>query len=534
MQFYNAMPVQMTGYAEDELTTGEVCSIEPLILDEDRPGVEAEVMRAIAEKRAFAVEYRLKHKDGGIRWMAEHGMPVYGTDGAPLYIDGVIFDITEHKQDEIKLQLFRTLLDNSSDAIEVIDPATMRFLDVNETECRELGYSREELLSMSVTDIEAEFTEKQVSEIKAQILQNGEGRFESVHRRKDDTTFPVEVRAKMVEIGKPYMLSIVRDITERKRAEQALIKSEAEFRAVTTAAQDAILMIDDEGMVVNWNRSAERIFGFSSQEAMGHEAHELLAPFRYRADFRKGMVSFRETGEGPVIGKTLELDALRKDASSFPVELSISALKLNQRWHAVGIVRDITDRKLAEAEVQKLQEQLREQAVHDPLTGLYNRRYLDETIKRELARAARYNQPVGIVMCDLDHFKLVNDTHGHLAGDEVLRVFAELLKKHARGSDIVCRFGGEEFVLFLPDMPPAVAYQRAEQLRTELAAKRITLGTAVMQVTASFGVAAFPENGKTMDSLISAVDAAMYQAKEAGRNRVVVSSARAVEAPEHT
>jgi diguanylate cyclase (GGDEF)-like protein/PAS domain S-box-containing protein len=405
MQFSNAMPTQMTGYAADELTTGEICSIDPLILDEDRPGVVAEVMRAIAEKRAFAVEYRLKRKDGGIRWMTEHGMPVYGTDDAPLYIDGVIFDITEHKQDEIELKLFRTLLDNSSDAIEVIDPATMRLLDVNETQCRELGYSREELLTMSVKDIETEFTANQILEFKAQILQNGEGRFESTHRRKDDTTYPVEVRAKLVEIGKPYLLSIV---------------------------------------------------------------------------------------------------------------------------------SDITDRKLAEAEVQKLQEQLREQALHDPLTGLYNRRYLDETIARELVRAARYKQPIGIVMCDLDHFKRVNDTHGHLAGDEVLRVFAELLKKHARGSDIVCRFGGEEFVMFLPDMPAAVAYQRAEQLRVELAAKRITLGAAVIQVTASFGVAAFPENGKTMDSLISAVDTAMYQAKEAGRDRVVVASAHEEDVPDCT
>gem|GEM_PF-1536717 len=398
MQFYNEMPVQLIGYTADELTAGKVCSIERLILDEDRPNVEAEVMRAIAQKRAFMVEYRLKHKDGSIRWMAEHGMPVYDTDSAPLYIDGVIFDITVHKQDEIELKLFRTLLDNSSDAIEVIDPVTMRLLDVNETECRELGYSREELLTMSVKDIEAEFTENQILAFKKQILEHGEGLFECMHRRKDDTTYPVEVKAKMVEIGKPYMLSLVRDITERK---------------------------------------------------------------------------------------------------------------------------------LAEAEVQKLQEQLREQALHDPLTGLYNRRYLDETVNRELTRATRYNQPLGIVMCDLDHFKLVNDTHGHLAGDEVLRVFAELLKKHARDSDIICRFGGEEFVLFLPDMPPAVAYQRAEQLRTELAAKRITLGPAVIQVTASFGVAAFPENGKTMDSLVSAVDTAMYCAKEAGRNRVVVALVRA-------
>lgn len=400
MRFYNDMPTQITGYAADELTTGKVCSIEPLILDEDRAGVEAEVMRTMAEKRAFAVEYRLKHKDGGIRWMAEHGMPVYGTDGAPLYIDSVIFDITEHKQDEIKLQLFRALLDNSSDAIEVIDPATLRLLDVNETECRELGYSREELLSMKLTDIDPVFNEDIKKMIFEQFRENRAARFESVHRRKDSSTFPVEVSAQLVKLDKPYALNIVRDITERKRAE---------------------------------------------------------------------------------------------------------------------------------AEVQKLQEQLREQALHDPLTGLYNRRYLDETIKRELARAERNNQPVGIVMCDLDHFKLVNDTHGHLAGDEVLRVFAGLLKKHARDSDIICRFGGEEFVMFLPDMPPAVAYQRAEQLRTELAAKRITLGAAVIQVTASFGVAAFPENGKTMDNLISAVDAAMYQAKEAGRDRIVVSSMRAAD-----
>jgi len=395
MQFYNDMPVRITGYTADELTTGKVCSIEPLILDEDRPGVEEAVTNAIAETRAFAVEYRLKRKDAGIRWMEERGMPVYSTDGSPLYIDGVIFDITEHKQDEIKLKLFRSLLDNTRDGIEVIDPVTMRFLDVNQSECLNLGYSREELLTMSIKDIEAEFTEKQVIEFNAQIQENGEGQFESTHRRKDDTTYPVEVRAKMVEIEKPYMLSIVRDITKRK---------------------------------------------------------------------------------------------------------------------------------LAEAKLKKLQEQLREQALHDPLTGLYNRRYLDETIRRELARATRYKQPVGIVMCDLDHFKLINDEHGHLAGDEVLRVFAALLKKCARASDIVCRFGGEEFVMFLPDMPPAVVYQRAEQLRTELAAKRITLGTAVIQVTASFGIAAFPENGKTQDELINAVDAAMYQAKEAGRDRIVVSS----------
>jgi diguanylate cyclase (GGDEF)-like protein/PAS domain S-box-containing protein len=276
-------------------------------------------------------------------------------------------------------------------------------LDVNQTECRELGYSREELLTMSVKDIETEFTESQVLEFKAQILQNGEGRFESTHRRKDDTTYPVEVIAKIVEIGKPYMLSIVRDITERK---------------------------------------------------------------------------------------------------------------------------------LVEAEVQQLQEQLKEQALHDPLTGLYNRRYLEESMGREIIRAERYGRPIGIVMCDIDHFKRVNDTYGHLVGDEVLKAFAELLRTNSRGSDIVCRFGGEEFLLLFPDMPTDIAYQRAEEVRASLAAQQI--GESIVRVTASFGVAAFPVDGKTQDALISAVDTAMYQAKKAGRNRVVVASAHEEDVPDRT
>ena len=242
-----------------------------------------------------------------------------------------------------------------------------------------------------------------MQELKAQILQNGEARFESMHRRKDDTTYPVEIRAKLVEIGKPYMLSIVRDITERR---------------------------------------------------------------------------------------------------------------------------------LAEAEVLKLQEQLREQAHHDSLTGLYNRRYLEETMGREIIRAERYGQPIGVVMCDLDHFKLVNDTYGHLAGDEVLRAFAELLRTNSRGSDIVCRFGGEEFLLLLFDTPPDIAYQRAEELRASLAAQQT--GKSVIRVTASFGVASYPVDGKTQDALISAVDAAMYQAKKTGRNRVVVASAHEEDVPDRT
>jgi len=490
---------------------------------DDRDMLNETFERSLREHTPFEIEHRLLMKDGRIKYVHEQCSTTYDKQGRPLSTVGTVQDITIRVEAERQIKIFRSLLDSAPDEIQVVDPATLHIIDINESACIKLGYTREELLALRAPDIDTTDPEMH-KEISERLLRDGTAIFETQHKRKDGSTFPVEITLRSITLDRPYALGIARDITERKLAEQKLIKSEAEFRAVTTAAQDAILLIDDEGLIVSWNPAAERILGFSAQDAIGRDAHELFVPSRFHADFKKGFASFRETGTGAVIGKTLELEAFRKDGSEFPVELSVSAIKLKGRWHAVGILRDITERKLAETEVQKLQEQLRDQAVHDPLTGLYNRRYLDETIKRELARAARYKQPVGIVMCDLDHFKLVNDKDGHLAGDEVLRVFAKLLKKHARGSDIVCRFGGEEFVLFLPDMPPDVAYARAEQLRTELAAQRITFETSVIQVTASFGVANFPENGTTMDSLISAVDKAMYQAKEAGRDRVMVSS----------
>lgn len=142
--------------------------------------------------------------------------------GAYLYSVHTLEDITQRRQAEKGLKLFRALIDNSSDAIEVLDPVTLRLLDINETECRELGYSRKELLSMSIADIDPTFNTDLNKVIEAQILQSGSARFESVHRRKDGSTFPVEVSSKLVELDKPYALNIVRDITERKRAEQII------------------------------------------------------------------------------------------------------------------------------------------------------------------------------------------------------------------------------------------------------------------------------------------------------------------------
>jgi diguanylate cyclase (GGDEF)-like protein/PAS domain S-box-containing protein len=169
----------------------------------------------------------------------------------------------------------------------------------------------------------------------------------------------------------------------------------------------------------------------------------------------------------------------------------------------------------------RLRETLRSQSIQDPLTGLFNRRYMEETLDLELARAIRAQRPVAVIMLDMDHFKSLNDANGHEAGDALLRELAGALKARVREGDIACRFGGEEFVLILPEAPLELATRRAEDLREAVKHLRVShRGRLIGPVTASFGVAAFPDHGKTGANLLQAADTALYQAKADGRDRV--------------
>ncbi|MBI2306848.1 MAG: diguanylate cyclase [Rhodocyclales bacterium] len=172
------------------------------------------------------------------------------------------------------------------------------------------------------------------------------------------------------------------------------------------------------------------------------------------------------------------------------------------------------------AEISALHKQLQDQAVHDPLTGLYNRRYLDDVLERELARAVREGYPVSVAMIDLDHFKRVNDTYGHKAGDRVLQALAQMLQAHAREGDVPCRFGGEEFLLVLPRMTRENARRRAEQWREAFAGQVTRHGEIEIHCTMSVGLATYPGDATSGEGLIAGADRALYKAKAGGRNRV--------------
>ena len=209
--------------------------------------------------------------------------------------------------------------------------------------------------------------------------------------------------------------------------------------------------------------------------------------------------------------------------SPAPGKFAVVTQEITERKQMeIALTKANTDLREQFDEIKKLQEKLQEQAVRDPLTGLHNRRYLDETLKRELSRAKRESYQLCVILLDLDFFKKINDTYGHLAGDEVLKTFAKIMQDHAREGDVACRYGGEEFMLMLPKMPTATAIDRANTLREKFAATKIPFGDSMIGTTLSIGIAIYPMHGATTDELTNNADKALYIAKHEGRNRAIL------------
>lgn len=288
--------------------------------------------------------------------------------------------------------------------------------------------------------------------------------------------------------------------------------------------RDGVLVLDAQNRIVDINPAMEKFIQGKASSYMGKNAFEVLRPWMEKTDLFLDETETRSE-------LTVPLD------SSHYLDLRVTPLYDSGQMLSgrLMVFRDITERKQVEKrlryvndklqgqliEIGLLQSKLREQAIRDPLTNLFNRRYLEETLDRELSRAAREDYPVCIIMIDLDHFKRVNDTYGHEAGDLVLKAIAEALAVHSRRGDFACRYGGEEFVVVMPNITMEVAYARAESLRQSLNQLSVPYEYYNLSVTISMGIACFPENGQTRDAILRAADQAMYAAKEAGRDHIL-------------
>jgi len=298
----------------------------------------------------------------------------------------------------------------------------------------------------------------------------------------------------------------VQDVTDRRPAAERLAQ-------ILNSAHEAFVSMDAGGFITEWNHAASQTFGWSRDEAIGSVLADLIIPPELREAHWSGVQRFLETGDGAVLDSRLELGALHRDGHRFPVELTISALLIDDRWEFHAFLRDTSDRTRHEAERNALIDKLAALARTDELTGLLNRRAWDEELARELARTQREGGHLCVAIIDLDAFKAYNDTHGHQAGDELLRNLASTWKGQLRTTDVLARYGGEEFAVVFRGWPPDTALRIIERLRTHVPAGQ----------TCSAGLVAW-DGSESAAEVVGRADDALYEAKAAGRDQTVAGA----------
>ncbi len=306
--------------------------------------------------------------------------------------------------------------------------------------------------------------------------------------------------------------------------------TESRLLAMINASGDCFWEMDPERRYVFASENMCRMVRYAQHELIGRSVMEFLTP-EYRAELIRLAMERGDAAAKPAPIRH-EGEFLCKDGTRLWGETVSVPVFGDDGKHLgyFGITRDVTHRKHDEQALreqllqnEQLHEQLRELAIRDELTGLYNRRQFIEVAERELQRAQSLAQPLSLVMLDVDHFKRINDLHGHMTGDQALRVIGSLLGETTRTEDLACRLGGEEFAVLLPGMDHARAMARAQALRETLAGLNAqgVEPNAELKLTASFGVATFPEQAGSVIELMRCADRRLYEAKAQGRNRVV-------------
>ena len=286
---------------------------------------------------------------------------------------------------------------------------------------------------------------------------------------------------------------------------------------------EMVVVVDAHDRVLDANKTAQKWLGKTLDEIVGEDPMEV---FHDWPQLINRFLTANETHEEIQIPG----DPPRT------LDLTVSAIydRFNILDGRIIVAHDVTERKWLEndlkyaneslknqlAEIEKLRAEVAEQAIRDPLTNVYNRRYMVEFLDNEIARAEREKTSTSVVMIDLDNFKQFNDTYGHKCGDVILQAFANFLMEHTRRGDVICRYGGEEFVILMPNAPLEIAYERAEAWRQDFSETATDYEGMKFSITFSAGVATFPQHGSTGDSILQAADKALYHSKYSGRNRV--------------
>ena len=411
------------------------------------------------------------------------------------------------------------LLDSAPDAMLVVSGGTIVRANLQATAL--FGYERTELVGQPIevlvpASIRAHHPQNTASYAAAPTVRHfgSVAKLRAAHR--DGHEFPVEISLSPLPTPEGMLVvASIRDITARMEAEESLRLAEERFRGAFDQAPIGMALVATDGRFVRVNHALCELVGFSESQLLERDFADITHADDLDADQRyvERMLS------GEIRTYQMQKRYIHASGDAIWVNLSVSLVRDNQDrpLHFIAQIQDISERRDLEA-------QLRHLADHDPLTGLLNRRGLEAAVSLAISRLARNGGSGALIVVDLDHFKSVNDTLGHGAGDELIIAAADLLKDRLRARDTVARLGGDEFAVVLPEASPAAATRVAETIVTAIRQQSLCLaGQPHQRITASVGVAILAPGIVNVEDALVAADLAMYDAKEAGRDRVAVN-----------
>lgn len=508
-----------------EYTREELLALDSALITEglDREATRAffaslPVGRTITESRENRLR-RLRRKDGSLITV-EIRRSVVCAGGRDLVVS-VARDIAEQVRAEAAQARFRLAMDVATEAVYLVDPVTLKFVDANDTACQLLGYSHEQLLRLGPVDVVVDASESDIEQAVRFTISRAPKpcRVERDRwlRHADGHLIPVDVyRAARVIDGEAVVMAVARDVTDRQQADELL-----RLRTSAVEASDSAILVVDvrkrEQPIQYVNRAFERITGYSSLEALGRNSRFLLGDDLEQRDLEVLRVAMSSGREARAL-----LRNYRRDGGMFWSQIAVSPVRDSHGFvtHYVTTFSDVSELILYRKELEH-------RATHDPLTGLANRELLDDRVSVALASAARHRRLLALAFIDLDGFKGINDAFGHDAGDELLRSVAERLSACVRDADTVARLGGDEFVLLLTDPESREDVLQVLQRVRDSVAQPHLVGRKPVRLTCSIGVALFPDDRLAAgggDNMLRLADQAMYRAKNEGRNRVCFAS----------
>jgi diguanylate cyclase (GGDEF)-like protein/PAS domain S-box-containing protein len=513
----------------DESYQRTVKGWEALVHPEDRAMMNAYLVgEVIGQRKPFDKEYRiLRPSDGATRWVRGLGKLDFDAGGRPLKMRGIISDTTAHRQREMQLrdseERYRTVFQTCPDAVMISRLSDGVILDANQTLLDMAGYERNKFVGHTTTELGIWVNDGDRQKLVDELLRNTEFRdFEVPFRRKNGETFWVRLDASLIEIGGiRCLLAFAQDISAAKEAKdlltaaaEALRLSEERYRTAFQTSIDAININRlNDGKYIDCNQAFLDIMGYEREEVIGKTSLQLgiWADTRDRTTMANLV---RENGSC----RSLEVQFKKKNGELFWGVMSASVMEVDGVPCILSITRDLSEVKAAQSEIRTL-------AYYDPLTGLPNRRLLLERLRQTLAAGGRSSRLHALLFVELDNFKMLNETIGHLTGDLLLMEVARRIVTCAREADIVSRFGGDEFALMLEDLSE-IAEEAAAQAKTVAEKIQDSIGLPFLLegreciTTASIGITVFGTDREGTSELIQEADIAIYQATSAGRNTI--------------